>query len=296
MSYEQFLYVIGYPVSHSKSPDMYNALYQSLGLPWSYAIKEIPTPDEAEDFVRNGDYLSINITTPYKPLALACADEKSATCIALGGANVLIRQGEGPDKKLVAHNTDGLGCVSYLKREGAHFEGSDVVVCGTGPTALSILFALTQAQVASATLLGRDEARANSVLAGFCERVGKQDCKLQAGSYETSRDNLVRASIIIDATTLGMKADDPAPFDTSLLNPSQWVMDVVYGHGETALVKGALEHECTVFDGRGMLVGQAVETAYLVAQAAEVTLQAPYDELFDVMASAAFGSGTMELS
>ena len=31
------LYILGHPVAHSKSPVMYNALYERLGLPWTPA-------------------------------------------------------------------------------------------------------------------------------------------------------------------------------------------------------------------------------------------------------------------
>ena len=34
------LYILGHPVAHSKSPVMYNALYERLGLPWAYALAD----------------------------------------------------------------------------------------------------------------------------------------------------------------------------------------------------------------------------------------------------------------
>lgn len=58
------------------------------------------------------------------------------------------------------------------------------------------------------------------------------------GSYATSRQAIAGADIIIDATPLGMKAGDPAPFDTALLSADQTVFDVVYGHGETGAGPG----------------------------------------------------------
>ena len=61
------LYVLGHPVSHSKSPVMYNAVYEKAGLPWHYGLMDVPTAPEAEAFLAARDFLSINITTPYKP-------------------------------------------------------------------------------------------------------------------------------------------------------------------------------------------------------------------------------------
>ena len=37
------LYILGHPVAHSKSPVMYNALYERLGLPWTYALPISPS-------------------------------------------------------------------------------------------------------------------------------------------------------------------------------------------------------------------------------------------------------------
>ena len=65
------------------------------------------------------------------------------------------------------------------------------------------------------------------------------------GSYATSRQAIAGADIIIDATPLGMREGDPAPFDTALLSADQTVFDVVYGHGETALARAARAAGCS---------------------------------------------------
>ncbi len=101
------------------------------------------------------------------------------------------------------------------------------------------------------------------------------------GSYATSRQAIAGADIIIDATPLGMKAGDPAPFDTALLSANQTVFDVVYGHGETALARAARAAGCRFFDGAGMLVGQAVVTVGILRDiTGEAALDIPEDELF----------------
>ena len=82
------LYILGHPVAHSKSPVMYNALYERLGLPWTYALADYVELDDARAFLDARDFLSVNITTPYKPLAsrlqrakqLARSWRKAPTC------------------------------------------------------------------------------------------------------------------------------------------------------------------------------------------------------------------------
>lgn len=111
------LYVLGHPVSHSKSPVMYNAVYEKAGLPWHYGLMDVPTVPEAETFLAARDFLSINITTPYKPEAFAAADVRAASATLAHGANVLVNM----DGALIAYNTDGQGCVAYLERPASIF-------------------------------------------------------------------------------------------------------------------------------------------------------------------------------
>ena len=125
----QKLYVLGHPVAHSKSPVMYNAVYGKLGFPWEYRLMDCETPAEAKAFLAARDFLSINITTPYKPEALAAATARAASAKLAHGANILVKKGYA----LIAFNTDGRGCVGYLERTGFSFDGAKVAICGTGP-------------------------------------------------------------------------------------------------------------------------------------------------------------------
>lgn len=305
MSQEEKLYVLGHPVAHSKSPAMYNAVYPKLGLNWHYGFMDCPTDQEAEAFLAKRDFLSINVTMPYKPHALAAATARAASAKLAGGANVLVRKGEA----LVAYNTDGQGCVAYLERCGVSFAGARVVVCGTGPTSLAIMHAAAQAGAAEVALLGRDAARAQAVLEGYLKLFGElayatfdlpaaaahhrsfretyEQALFFAGSYEGQAGLIEAADLIVDATPLGMKPADPAPFDASLLHAGQTVFDVVYGHGETALAAAARAAGARFIDGAGMLVGQAVATVRIVCDLAGVDCPLSDDELFALMAQAA---------
>lgn len=297
---ESQLYVLGHPVGHSKSPAMYNAAYEALGIPWHYGLMDCETPEEAEAFLAARRFRSINVTTPYKPQAAAAADALAPEAQLAKGANLLVRAGD----ELVAHNVDGAGCVGYLLREGVTLADAKVVVCGTGPTALAILHACALELPDTVTLLGRDAGRARQVLDGYlataqgiirCSsgehgdrlRAVYDSVLLHAASYEQGAGAIVSADVIIDATPLGMKPGDPAPFDTSLLSASQTVFDVVYGHGTTTLVAAAEETGARTLDGRGMLVAQAVASLRLVMAAAGRRCQATFDELFAIMAKAA---------
>ncbi|WP_165055719.1 MULTISPECIES: shikimate dehydrogenase [unclassified Adlercreutzia] len=305
MSAQKNLYILGHPIAHSKSPAMYNAVYARLGLDWHYGFADLPTLEEAETFLRARDFLSVNVTTPYKPAAFEAADVRAASAQLARGANVLVNKGG----TLIAYNVDGQGCVGYLERTGVRFAGKRVAVCGTGPTALAILHAAAQAGAAEVVLVGRDKERAAGVLRAYADayrklaeatvdlpapqehhlsfRAAYEHVSLKFGSYATSTQAIAAADVIIDATPLGMHAGDPAPFDTGLLSARQVVFDVVYGHGTTSLVTAARAAGCAAHDGAGMLVAQAVATFNIVCEVAGVDAVCGFDELFDVMANAA---------
>ena len=304
-SAKEKLFILGHPIGHSKSPVMYNAVYEKLGLNWHYGFADLETADEARDFLKARDFLSINITTPYKPDAYQAADVRAASAQLAHGANVLVKK----MGKLIAYNVDGQGCVAYLERAGVKFAGAQVAVCGTGPTALSILHAVAQAGADEVLLVGRDKNRSRDVLERYAAefkhlastaidmpaprehhrgfRQTYDEVSLKFGSYTTSTRALAAADIIIDATPLGMHEGDPAPFDTSLLSAGQVVFDVVYGHGTTALMAAAREAGCAAYDGAGMLVAQAVVTLGIVCDIAGVEVGPTFDEVFEIMAHAA---------
>lgn len=299
------LYVLGHPVAHSKSPAMYNAVYPKLGLNWCYGLMDCVSAEEAEAFIASRNYLSINVTMPYKPHALAAATVRAASAKLAKGANVLARKGDA----LIAYNTDGQGCVAYLERCGVGFGGARVAVCGTGPTSLAIMHAAAQAGAAEVALLGRDGDRARAALARYREDFAElanaafdlsapsahhrsfretfEQVGFLAGAYSQAAELISEADVIIDATPLGMKPGDPAAFDVSLLREGQTVFDVVYGHGETALAAGARLAGARFVDGSGMLVGQALATVRIVCDLNDVDCPLSEDELFALMAEAA---------
>lgn len=299
------LYLLGHPISHSKSPAMYNAVYETMGVDWRYGLADCATEAEARAFLESRAFKSINITTPYKPLAFEYATARAATAKLACGANLLVAKGDA----LIAFNTDGEGCVSYLRRAGFDFGGARVVVCGTGPTSLAILHACSQAGAADVVLMGRDRDRAHAVLARYVETFGElaysavdvssasgaartfreayEQTNFRYGSYDTSRDALAEADLVVNATPLGMNLGDAAPFDTALLSARQTVFDCVYGHGETALVSAARAVGARVLDGAGMLVAQAVATLLIVADIAGLDGLPDADALFPLMADAA---------
>lgn len=98
--------IIGYPVSDSKSPLLFDAAYHG-----KYQYDRIETPDFEEawsTFVKS--YHAVNVTMPFKMQAAARADILAPEVQATGAANILVKTDSG----IEAHNSDYLGVKAIL--------------------------------------------------------------------------------------------------------------------------------------------------------------------------------------
>lgn len=238
------MYILGHPVAHSKSPEFWNGYFTENHIDMAYDFMDISDELSAREFIESRQFRAINITTPYKKLAYSCADTLDGAAKFAGGVNFLINN----DGTLEGYNVDGIGCVRALQSYGLELVNNTVIVCGTGPTAKSIAYALTEA---------------GSVILMLTRSVDKadipphHDMNLGVLEYERAAHDIEYANIIINATTLGMKTSDPSPIDYNLLSSGQFVYDCIYGHGETQIIKDAKSVGCKSFAGDRMLVEQA---------------------------------------
>jgi shikimate 5-dehydrogenase len=315
--------VIGHPVAHSLSPLIHAHVYQASGLPWDYGRFDCPTPDDVARLVRQartaGDtFLGFNVTMPYKRDVMALVDGLDASAFMVGGANVLCFEASVQTGKrtLRGYNTDGYGVVRTLELDaGCSVAGATVIICGTGATALSSLVALRLAGAEKIVLVSRDAARAQAFVTS-CQRAMEEALDIQGdvlmfgfgterrevsdgvrtvraadtvcvASYDELPALMPTADIFIDATPLGMQAGDPSVVAPALLSARHIVLDVVYGHGTTALVEASEAAGARVLDGLGMLVEQAIATMLLFAEAQGVSLTIDRAALYQALGRAA---------
>ncbi|MDR1183516.1 MAG: shikimate dehydrogenase [Coriobacteriales bacterium] len=184
--------------------------------------------------------------------------------------------------RLRGDNTDGCGLVASLEHEaGVAVTASSVVLCGMGPVALSTLLALIERKAASVIIVSRDPDRARMQLRDFCARLNGAFSlpTMRVVGYGEVVESLAVADILIDATSVGMDPTDGPVVPLEALRPELTVLDVVYGHGETALIRGAREVGARAIDGLGMLVEQAALTVELWALEQGRCVEAPREAM-----------------
>ncbi|MCL1890416.1 MAG: shikimate dehydrogenase [Coriobacteriia bacterium] len=277
--------LVGYPIDHSLSPVIHTAAYEALGLDWEYGLYPCENAAVFEAFVaeavkrtgKENGFLGLNVTMPYKSEAFACSNEVFAGVAGQAAhtaraANVLSFEAgselEAAQPLIRSANTDGAGICRFLEREASlDLQGISAIVCGTGPTSAAAAFELEQAGAASVVVLSRNAKGDGTILSHF-----------PVASYE-DRDVLeqlcAESSLIIDATPVGMKAGDGSVIPPELILPHHTVLDVVYGHGETEILKAARAKGARGFDGLGMLIEQAALTIELWATTLNLKVTAP---------------------
>lgn len=230
--------LLGDPVRHSLSPVIQNAAFRAAGVDAVYVALPC-TPAEVAPLmaalVRTGG--GGNITVPHKQVA-AGVGAPDARVAAIGAANVF---GAGSDGGMVVRNTDVDGILALVERLGVPADAW--LVAGTGGSARAVVAAAREAGAAIA-VQSRDSARAAAFAAW-------------AATLGVAAAPPAEATLAINATPLGLHADDARPLDVDALPALRGVLDLTYrADGATALVAEARAKGLAAEDGREMLLVQ----------------------------------------
>lgn len=236
--------VIGDPIAHSKSPVIHGFWLNALGIDADYRATHVTAEGLGDYFAArraDSDWLGCNITVPHKQAALDFIEDRGDVRSSIGAINTVFRT----DGAVVGTNTDAAGF--YAPISGMELAGQPVVVIGAGGAARAILFALARIGVGRVTLLNRNPLKGAALLASF-------GLKGDAFKLDTP---VPPATLLVNATSLGMTGQPPLDLDLSALSNDAVVYDIVYAPLETGLLKAARERDLDTVDGLEMLIGQA---------------------------------------
>ncbi|MFA3920067.1 shikimate dehydrogenase [Ruegeria hyattellae] len=244
--------VIGHPIAHSKSPFIHRHWLTTMGISGFYVPIDV-TAQDLETVIRTlpkAGFVGLNVTIPYKEAVMSIADKVTDRATLIGAANTLIFRADG---LIHADNTDGYGFISNLREGAPDWDPTSgpAVVFGAGGAARAVVASLAEAGVPRIILTNRTRPRAERLKDDFGQRVVVADW-VQAGNV------VEEAKLVVNTTSLGMveKPELRVPLDG--LSPDCVVTDLVYAPLKTRLLQTAEEAGCTVVDGLGMLLHQAV--------------------------------------
>jgi shikimate dehydrogenase len=255
--------VFGDPVAHSLSPQMQNAALRAFEINMQYARFHIRANElrSALRFLRELDFVGINLTVPHKIAALRqidVADESASRC---GAVNTVCLH----DKKLIGSNTDAEGFSHSVRSEfSIDLRDLRVMILGAGGgTGHAIAWQCALENCERLVLVNRTLAKTSAIVERlrpfFVEpRVLGPVARIEAVRWDeaTVRAQLADIDLIVNATPLGMNPSDPAPIPARLLAPHHIVFDCVYHPSKTALLRAADEAGARGANGLSMLLHQ----------------------------------------
>lgn len=247
--------LVGHPVSHSLSPRMHNASFASLGLNYAYVPLDV-VPEDLEVAVkglRALGFRGFNVTMPHKERVCRLVDRLDEAARVSGAVNTVAVEEDG---RLLGMNTDGSGFLLACREAGLDPAGKVALVAGAGGAAAAVAVALLRSGLAELRVANRGPERAGRLR----ERLAEAGGRVEVFPLSRIEEAAGGADILVNATYLGMRDEDPLPFPERLLRPGVAVCDAVYRPGrDTALIRAARGRGLVAVPGELMLLYQGVE-------------------------------------
>lgn len=246
--------VIGWPVSHSRSPLLHNHWISTLGLEAAYVPLAV-APEKLEQALRALPALGFrgaNVTVPHKERAFELCDALHESARRIGAVNTIVCRDDGT---LEGRNTDAIGFAESLKAQAGleGVNGAVAVTLGAGGASRAVVAALIDLGCACVRIANRSRDRAEALARHFAS----ESVTLEVVDWDSRDDALDGAAILVNTTTLGMKGQPPLEIDLAPLARGSIVADIVYTPLETPLLAAARELGLTTVGGLRMLAEQA---------------------------------------
>lgn len=260
------LAVVGDPIEHSLSPAMHNAALAELAArdpafrDWRYLRFRIPADDlpAALPAFHRAGFRGLNLTLPHKVRAFDLIPEISETAQPLGAVNTLLRTAAG----FSGTNTDGYGVARAVEAAfGRSIGEREVVLLGAGGAARAVAVEALRAGCRRLWIGNRSP-----------RRLGELTRTLEAAGFESERvcgflfaeppRGLPVEPLLINATSSGLKADDPLPLPLDHFGSGAAFYDTTYG-ARNAWAVACRERSIAYADGLPMLVWQGARSLEL---------------------------------
>jgi len=245
--------IMGWPVSHSRSPALHNFWLGEYGIDGVYVPLPV-RPEQLRQALRALPALGFrgcNLTIPHKEAALSIVDRVDPLARRIGAVNTVI---VAPDGALEGRNTDAFGFRENLNDCAPDWDpaAGGAVVFGAGGAARAVVAALIEARVPEIRLVNRTIGRAEILARDLAVPHGRVSAHPWA-----ARDALLDgAGLLVNTTSLGMTGAPELEIDLSQLPTDAVVVDIVYVPLNTPLLVAARQRGHRTVDGLGMLLHQ----------------------------------------
>ncbi len=245
--------LIGEKLPHSFSKEIH-ALFAG----YDYKICEIE-PCELDSFMKERDFLGINVTIPYKKAVIPYLDYISDEAKAIGAVNTIVNK----DGRLCGYNTDFAGLKGLILHCKMELFGKKVLILGSGGTSLT-------ARAVAASLGAREIYTVSRTPA---------DGEISYCDAEREHND---AEVIINTTPVGMfPKHDATPVDINKFPKLLYVVDAIYNPLRTELVFSCIKKGINASGGLYMLMYQGAKAAelFLDTKISDETAEAAFKKI-----------------
>jgi shikimate dehydrogenase len=242
--------VIGWPISHSKSPRLHGHWLARHGIDGDYIALGIE-PRDLEAAFRALPLLGfrgVNVTIPHKENVLKMATKVSDRASLIGAANTITFREDGT---IYADNTDGFGFIENLRHGAPGWKASEgpALVLGAGGASRSVISSLLTDGAPEIRLANRTRARAEFIADQF-------GAKVKVVDWLHLEDALDGVATVVNCTSLGMQGMPALNMSLKRAPKTALVTDIVYTPLQTTLLEEAESRRMRWVDGLGMLLHQ----------------------------------------
>ncbi|MEG0291656.1 MAG: chorismate mutase [Anaerovoracaceae bacterium] len=214
--------LVGEHLSHSFSKSLHQ-----LYAPYPYKLFEIP-PTNLETFIKNKNYMGLNVTIPYKVEVMKYCDHIDDIAKEIGSVNTIYLK----DNEIYGTNTDYDGFMYLTKTANIDFSNKVVLILGSGGASLTVQKA--------------------------AKDLGASKVYVASRNGEINYQNLpYEAQIIVNTTPIGTYPNNSQKLlDLELFKKLNGVIDLIYNPQKTPLLLQASNLGVKYANGLAMLVGQ----------------------------------------
>tara|TARA_B110000037_G_scaffold83344_1_gene99097 strand:- start:2394 stop:3314 length:921 start_codon:yes stop_codon:yes gene_type:complete len=259
------LAVLGYPIRHSISPIMHNTVLAELSeadprfKTWRYFRFEVP-PEKlltSLPLFRKKGFHGINLTVPHKTIAIDGVKSIDPAAQPIGAINTLMLSGDG----YIGFNTDGYGLEAGIKQElGRTISGSSVVLLGAGGAARAAAVQCLQSNCSRLHIINRNQDRLSALIKSIKCLPQAEHVKISGSAPTDPEFQIPSHALMINATSLGMKPDDPLPLNAGALSSAIDLYDMVYNPPMTKLMETVTNQGGNAANGLTMLAFQGAKS------------------------------------
>lgn len=240
--------ILAHPVDHVRAPRTYNPAFAAAGLDWFMVAMGVHPDDLAAtlaQLARVSNLQGVNLTIPHKAQAHRLCRWLGPEARRTGAVNTMRLHADG---SWAGESSDGVGFLGAARAHDMLDVARPVVIVGAGGAGSAIAFSLAGAGVRRIDVVDVDTARAERLQRALQDHFPN----LRAG---TRRDALRDTGLAVNATPMGLNADDALPFDPSVLPEGAALFDIIAAR-DTELMAAAQARGLRVLGGRPMVEHQ----------------------------------------